>query len=39
MRVVIAKNIYGWIMTGLIGKNGKWFLGFSKAPKEKTKHV
>lgn len=30
MRFVFKQNIYSWIMTGIIGKDGKWFLGFSK---------
>lgn len=33
MRLLYRENVYGWIMTGLLGKEGKWFIGFSKAPK------
>ena len=29
MKIVFNKDIYGWIMTGIIGKNGRWFIGFS----------
>jgi hypothetical protein len=30
MKYVHKARVYGYIMTGLIGKDGKWFLGFSK---------
>lgn len=33
MKIVINKNVYGWVMTGIIGKDGKWFIGYSTAPK------
>ena len=29
MKLVINKNISGWVMTGLIGRYGKWFIGLS----------
>jgi len=36
MRFVFLKNIYGWNMTGFIGHQAKWFLGFSYTPKKKS---
>jgi hypothetical protein len=32
VRFVFNANVYGWRMTGLIGKGGQWFLGFSRQP-------
>ena len=32
MELLINDNVYGWKMTGLLGKDGKWFFGFSAAP-------
>lgn len=37
MKLLIRENVFGWIMTGLIGKDAKWFLGFSKVPKNPEK--
>lgn len=34
MKFVWFKNIYAWNMTGIIGKDGKWFIGFSQVQKE-----
>lgn len=33
MRLMINTNVYGWIMWGILGKDAKWFLGFTKEPK------
>lgn len=33
MRLLLRANVYGWVMTGLMGKGGKWFIGYSRAPK------
>lgn len=30
MRLLINANVYGWRMTGLMGKGGEWFLGWSR---------
>lgn len=32
MKILIHKNVFGWRMTGLIGNDNKWFLGFSYSP-------
>ncbi len=32
MKVLINANVYGWVMWGFLGKNAKWFFGFSKQP-------
>jgi hypothetical protein len=35
--LLVRENVYGWVMTGLLGKGGAWFLGFSRRPaQEKT---
>lgn len=34
MRLLFNENIYGYRMTGLLGKGGKWFIGFSTQPPE-----
>ena len=34
MRFLFLENIYGYNMTGIMGKNAEWFLGFSKALKK-----
>lgn len=34
MKVLINKKVFGWKMTGLLGKDGKWFFGFSKVPEK-----
>jgi len=38
MRILLNENIYSWWMTGLLGKGGKWFIGFSRAPKYGPMH-
>lgn len=35
MRLLINEDIYGWRMTGLIDKQGRWFAGVSYAPSQK----
>lgn len=35
MKFYWFKDVYGWNMTGLVGKGGKWFIGFSKDNGEK----
>lgn len=30
MRVLFNTAIYGWKMSGLLGKGGAWFVGFSR---------
>ncbi len=35
MKLLINANIYGWVMTGLLGKNARWFFGFSRVPKKR----
>jgi hypothetical protein len=32
MKVLINRNVWGWRMTGLLGKGGAWFLGWSCRP-------
>lgn len=32
MKILFFENIWGWCMTGLLGKDGAWFFGFSKRP-------
>lgn len=34
MKILFVENVYGWVMTGLLGKDGKWFLGYSHTPRE-----
>ncbi len=34
MKLVFNEKIYGWMMTGIIGTGGLWFLGYSKVPKK-----
>lgn len=34
MKILWRSNVFGWIMTGIIGKNAKWFFGFSKSPEQ-----
>lgn len=29
-RFVWFENVYGWNMTGVIGRGGRWFFGFSR---------
>ena len=33
MKLYFGEYVYGWKMYGIVGKGGKWFLGYSKAPK------
>ena len=35
MKLLIRRNVFGWVMTGLLGKDAKWFLGFSRQPTDK----
>jgi hypothetical protein len=35
MKLLIRRNVFGWVMTGLRGKDAKWFLGFSRQPADK----
>jgi len=30
MKLYFRKFIYHWQLTGIVGKDGRWFLGFSK---------
>ena len=39
MRLLLNENIFGWKMTGFLGKNGRWFLGYSKEPKKLSPHA
>lgn len=32
MKFYFKKYVYQWVMTGLVGKDGMWFLGYSKRP-------
>lgn len=32
MKLLLAANVFGWRMTGLMGANGAWFIGFSRKP-------
>lgn len=32
MRLMFRENVYGWVMTGLVGRGGRWFIGYSRAP-------
>lgn len=32
MKILIRANVYGWIMTGLLGKKAEWFFGYSRRP-------
>jgi hypothetical protein len=29
MQLLINEDIFGWKLTGLLGKDAKWFLGYS----------
>ncbi len=29
MKLLINEDIFGWKLTGLLGKDAKWFLGYS----------
>lgn len=29
MKILLSSNVYRWKMTGILGKNGKWFFGYS----------
>jgi hypothetical protein len=33
MRLMWKENVFGWVMTGLLGANNRWFFGFSRAPR------
>lgn len=33
MKLLLNDNVFGWRMTGIIGKDAKWFLGFSRNPR------
>lgn len=33
MKFLWRENVFGWEMTGILGKNSRWFLGFSRVPK------
>lgn len=37
MKFLINAHVYGWKMTGLMGKNGSWFLGFTAIPDNKER--
>lgn len=32
MKFYWKENVHGWVMTGIVGKDAKWFIGFSRAP-------
>jgi hypothetical protein len=32
MRLLLNDYVYGWRMSGLLGKDGAWFLGYSRRP-------
>jgi hypothetical protein len=34
MKLLINANVFGWRMTGLLGKDGAWFFGWSRRPTE-----
>lgn len=38
MKLLLNANVYGWRMTGLLGKDGAWFVGFSKRPTQGAPH-
>jgi hypothetical protein len=33
-RVMVDEDVYGWRMTGLLGKDGAWFVGYSRRPEQ-----
>ena len=34
MKLLLNADVYGWRMTGLLGKDGAWFAGFSSRPRQ-----
>lgn len=36
MRILFRADVCGWRMTGLLGRDGAWFFGFSKKPPATT---
>lgn len=36
MKLLINENVYGWRMTGLLGRDGAWFFGFSRRPRNRA---
>ena len=32
MKLLWNANVFGWHMTGLLGKGAEWFFGFSRKP-------
>ena len=32
MKLYFKTNVHGWIMTGILGKDAKWFFGYSRKP-------
>lgn len=32
MKFYFRKFVYHWLMTGFVGKDGRWFLGYSSRP-------
>ena len=32
MKVLYRADVFGWNMTGLLGKDAKWFFGYSREP-------
>lgn len=40
MKLIFGMKAWGWWMAGLLGKNSRWFLGFSKAlPQLRPQHI
>lgn len=36
MKLLWRADVYGWRMTGLLGKSAAWFIGLSKRPSKTT---
>ena len=34
MKLLLKSNVWRWNMTGILGKDAKWFFGFSRSQKE-----
>lgn len=32
MKILIRADVYGWRMTGLLGREARWFIGYSQRP-------
>ena len=34
MKLLLNDEVFGWRMTGLLGKDARWFLGFSRVERD-----